>query len=147
MKKIAIFSVAVLMIGGITLTSCKKYEDGPSITLLTKKMRLDGEWKVDSYYINDVDKTTDYRNFIESETLTMDKSGSWTYSATDAVFHQTSSNVGTWTFINDKEDLQMTNTSNNSVETWHILRLTNKEFWYDITDSNGNRTEYHMETK
>ena len=41
--------------------SCKKYEDGPTVSLRTKKARVVNKWKVDSYYINGVDKTTDYR--------------------------------------------------------------------------------------
>lgn len=149
MKKFIAIAVTTVLVGGFILPACKKYDDGPAFTVLTKKMRLDGEWVVEAYLENDVDKTSDYRNLVESELLVMDKAGTWTFTATDNIFHLTGNENGTWSWATDKEDLSMVTTSNSPTtqEVWHILRLTNKEFWYHTRDSNGDRYEYHLKAK
>lgn len=145
MKKIAMLSAAVLMIGGITLSSCKKYEEGPAVSLLTKKMRVAGEWEVESYWENGVDKTTDYRSVVTSETLTYEKDG--TYATSVNTILGTLNDAGTWEFINDKEDIKtLSNQSGATPDTIQIVRLTNGEFWYKYT--NGSTVEeYHLESK
>ncbi|HTF02474.1 MAG TPA: hypothetical protein VK826_00550 [Bacteroidia bacterium] len=149
MKKFIAIAVIAILVGGFVLPACKKYDDGPAFTVLTKKMRLDGEWVVESYYEDDVDRTSAYRSLIESELLVMDKKGTWTLTATENFFHTTGTENGTWTWATDKEDLSKVTTSNSpsTLEVWHILRLTNKEFWYHVRDGNGTRLEYHLEPK
>ena len=145
MKKIALLSAAALMIGGITLTSCKKYEEGPAVSLLTKKMRVAGDWEVESYWENGVDKTTDYRTGVTSETYTYEKDGTYSISITTVI--GTLNDAGTWEFINDKEAIKtLSNQSGSDPDTSYIVRLTNKEFW--VKDAGGSTIhEYHLEAK
>lgn len=48
---------------------------------------------------------------------------------------------GEWEFSGDKEDLEVT--IENQVNDWEILRLTNKELWFE-DDTN---TEFRLEAK
>jgi hypothetical protein len=128
MKKITAFTVAALMIGGIAFTSCKKYEEGPALTILTKKARVAGTWEVEAYLVDGVDKTSDYRAFITSESLEFTKDGTYNTSTTTVL--GTDTDAGTWEFVNDKEDLKtLSNTAGSTPDTMMIVKLKNKEMW------------------
>ena len=82
MKKIVKISIIALLVGctAFTFSGCGKYEDGPSISLLTKKARVAGTWGVEKYMVNGVDQTAAWRQVYSSENLILDKAR--TYSAT-----------------------------------------------------------------
>ena len=145
MKKIGILSIAALLMGGIALTSCKKYEEGPALSLLTKKARVAGTWEVESYWENGVDKTSDYRAGVSSETYTYDKDGSYTIALTTIIGQI--NDAGTWEFINDKEDIKtLSNTSGATPDTMVIVKLKNKEMW--VKETGGSTiSEYHFKAK
>jgi hypothetical protein len=145
MKKIALFSIAALMMSGIALTSCKKYEEGPALTLLTKKMRIAGTWEVESYWENGVDKTSEYRQGVTSETYVYEKDGTYSISVTTII--GTVNDAGTWELISDKEEFKtLSNQSGSDPDTMVIVRLKNKEFW--MKDKGGNTVhEYHLQAK
>lgn len=151
MKKVFAIALTALFIGGVTLTSCSKYEEGPKLTLLTKKMRFAGTWGLAAYLENGVDKTADYRQFITSESFTYEKDGTWSGTMTTGLGTFTSS--GTWEFINDKEDVKITTTVSNgttlstpSLDTTHLIKLKNKEMWAKEVDG-SDTYEYHYEAK
>jgi hypothetical protein len=50
MKKITLFGLSILIIGGAI--SCKKYDDGPAFSLRSKKARAVAEWNVKSYTVD-----------------------------------------------------------------------------------------------
>jgi hypothetical protein len=151
MKKVFAIALTALFVGGVALTSCSKYEEGPKLTLLTKKMRLSGTWGVAAYLENGVDKTSDYRQGTSAETFTINKDGSFTSSVTNLLGTFTSE--GTWEFINDKEDVKTTTTKFNgvalttpSLDTMHITKLKNKEMWTKEVDG-SDTYEFHYEAK
>lgn len=128
MKKITAFTVAALMIGGFTFTSCKKYEEGPSLTVLSKKARIAGIWEVEAYLVDGVDKTSDYRAFITGETLEFIKEGTYTTTTNTVLGNDT--DAGTWELINDKADLKMlSNDAGSTPDTMAIVKLKSKEMW------------------
>jgi hypothetical protein len=146
MKKIGILSVAALIMGGIALTSCKKYEDGPALSLLTKTMRATGVWEIESYFENDVDKTSDYRLLISSESVELKKDGAYSSSFTSGSL--TISDNGTWEFISDKEEIKMLSSQAGSQpDTLVILRLKNKEMWVTEKTPGSIRSEWHYKAK
>ena len=53
----------------ISFVSCKKYENGPAFSLMSKKARIANIWKVDTYILNGKDKTTEYRQLVTREKL------------------------------------------------------------------------------
>jgi hypothetical protein len=112
--------VAVAMIGSaaLTVSSCGKYEDGPGISLRTKKARLTGEWDVKEYVDGSTGATTADNS---TSTTLIDKDGTLT------VKDGATSISGTWTFAADKERLSVTLFSSTSESI--ITRLTNKELW------------------
>ena len=148
MKKIVKISIIALLVGctAFTFSGCGKYEDGPSISLLTKKARVAGTWGVEKYMVNGVDQTAAWRQVYSSENLIFDKAG--TYSATYNTILGPFTDAGTWAFINDKANLQLISSSANSVaDVWEIIRLTNSEFWVRETGSSSNAAELHYMSK
>ncbi|TND09097.1 MAG: hypothetical protein FD123_1500 [Bacteroidetes bacterium] len=126
---IALFALAALH------TGCKKYEEGPSLSLRSKKARVANQWKVGAYYKNGADMTSDYRTGTASELMEFTKDGKYTFTATytPAFGGGTSTDNGTWEFIHDKEELRTVSAVNASdVDTIHITRLKNQEFWHSF---------------
>lgn len=129
MKKFRLLIATVLLTSAaMTVSSCGKYDEGPGFTLLTKKMRLTGEWDTKEY----VDGSSGNTTADNSDAyVTIDKDGTYTY--TDG----STSTTGTWDFSSDKERLKVTYTSGSfSISDESIiLRLTNKELWLKDPDT------------
>lgn len=142
MKKIKNY---FLLIGAFTLVlaSCKKYEEGPFISIIPKDERMDNTWKVKNYFENGVDKTTEFNNLLQNAVLKIEKSGTYNFSYKAGGLLDYSES-GTWRFINNKEDFETTKTTGiSSVSTHHILKLKESELWYYDMD-NGVKKEYHL---
>ena len=129
MKKFNLAIATILIAGaGLTVSSCGKYDDGPGFSLLTKKMRLTGQWDPKEYVDNNGNTTSDN----STDYFEIKKDGTYTYTSGSI------SANGTWSFTSKKEQLRTTytvgNTENSDITT--IDRLTNKELW--LKDSDGN---------
>ena len=151
MKKVlASLAIVALLAGSVSVAGCGKYEEGPSISLRTKKARVVGEWELEKILENGVDKTSDYRAVVASETIEFKKDETFTSSVTytSLLGGGTDSESGTQAFANDKEKFSTSTTENNvtTTTTVDILRLTNKEFWTKEVDG-GDTYEYHYKTK
>jgi hypothetical protein len=112
---------------------CKKYDEGPLLSLRTKAVRLQNTWKVESYTYNGADQTSLTAGY--TETYTKDGEYSFVWGSTTG--------SGRWEWMNDKEEIKRQGVSNQSSETLYILRLKENEFWYIIRDGNDVH-EYHM---
>ncbi len=136
--KIAFFTLCIL------LASCKKYEDGPAFSLMSKKARLANIWTVDTYYLNGLDKTQQYRNIVTRDKLIIFQSGAFEYSEVSSWLWGMNYN-GKWNFENDKEELLLT-PENSPVKprTLKILRLKNKSIWLEERISPDSLVEYHF---
>jgi len=139
MKKFIICGLIALSAISVTITSCNKYEDGPKFSLLTKKMRITGDWTAtESIYTTTSGSST--TSTISGVTLSIEKDG--TYKETDP----SGSDSGTWRLGEDKDDLLTTSSAPGSVEEGaRILKLKSKELWLRITLSNGDKIETHYE--
>jgi hypothetical protein len=140
MKKI-LFAILAIATLSIVFPSCGKYEEGPKISLASKKSRLQGDWKIKKYMINDVDQTAGYLLIVgNSSVIGIEKDGkySWTFTGGTA--------AGTWALGEDKDDVTFTPTSGSTTtNTYRILRLKSKELWWKQTQSNGDVWEYQFE--
>jgi hypothetical protein len=124
--------ISILMLTSIFMmtTSCSKYEEGPAISLLPKKTRLVGTWKVDKI----VDEDGDVENVDNNSTYEFTK---------DNEYNVVLGNInysGEWSFTKEKEYLQLTYSAgalSYSSED-KILRLKNDELWLLQGDD-----EYH----
>ncbi len=129
--------LATLLLAGTLLfgsTSCK-YEEGPSISLRTKKARVAGEWGVEKAIEADGTVDTDWDGY----TYTFDKDGGGKIEVKDGTFSYSADFE--WEFISSKEKMRLTFDGESDENT--ILRLTNKEMW--LKDADG--YEIHFEAK
>ena len=152
-----------------TTMSCKKYEDGPLISLRSPKNRLKGEWHVVKYTNNGVDSTKkklSNTSFYYTMTFTYEKDEaisciSETYKGI--------SNYNDWaeSLENNKNKYfqfkysaygessynkkgmvsfpPFDSTSKIITSKWKILRLTNKEMKIRFIDSKDNETNIIIE--
>jgi hypothetical protein len=128
----------------VLIFSCKKYEDGPALSLLSKKSRVANKWRVDKYYLNGNDMTVNYRSIITKETFQFFKGGSWQYTEASNWIMTIPYDHGTWSFANDKEDIEVvSDLSGMPVKTYHILRLKSKEMWLERQVTPDSLVEMH----
>jgi hypothetical protein len=133
--KTTTLSLCLVLLGAclFTLPSCKKYPDGPSISLRSKSERVANTWKVDTYTINGSDYTSLASGYIQ----TFSKDGNYSFSMGSVM------GSGKWEFQNDEMQIQVTGVSNQSSETLFILKLREHQFWYYYMDGND-RNEFHL---
>ena len=147
MKNVLKLSLIAIVLSA-PFAACKKYPDGPSISIISRKERMANTWYVSNYYENGVDKTADFKNALQNARLIIDKSGSYSlYYKYYGVLDYNEN--GTWAFTNDDKDYNTYPTSStggvaaNSIH--HILKLKESELWYkDDTDGSGIVKEYHL---
>ena len=142
MKTAISFAIICFII--ISLFSCKKYPEGPSLTIRSKKGRVANKWKIDKWLIGGVDSTTYYAaegSFID---LTKEGGVTATQIKTDGLQSTTIKYTGEWQFSDDKEVFAwiITDDQGNPADTntFTILKLKNKEFWVRDEDDNPNKT-------
>ncbi len=122
MKKLAII-LTIVATTAMIFSSCGKYEEGPSFTVLSAKMRITGEWSQQSFFINDADQD----NSVVSEfTLNSDGTGTQT---TSFVGYVTTTNDIEWKFNDDNTLLMFKDTDEDNWDEMTIKRLTNNELW------------------
>ena len=129
---IKIFAISLVL---FTFSSCKKYPNGPSISLRSRAERVANNWKMEKVTINGTDFTSAYTGINYSETY--DKSGNYSYSSS------TGSGSGKWEFQNSDKEIKRSGVKSQSTVTMIILRLKEKSFWYSFTDS-GDNYEFHL---
>jgi hypothetical protein len=116
-----------------TIQSCKKYPEGPALSLRTREERVANTWKVENYKIN----TTDYTSLTSDYQETFSKDGQYSYVSGNLT------GSGTWAFQNDQKEIRVTGVNAQPSETLVILKLKEKEFWYYYMDGND-KHEYHL---
>jgi hypothetical protein len=107
MKQIILMLAVVL-----TISSCKK-ADEPQ-TLL-------GEWSIDSYTENGLDKTTVHKALYTNYVLKFDASNNYIETYQYAGVNTT--NAGPWKLTNGGEDFELTNQVDNTKRYFHIVEL------------------------
>jgi len=127
---------ALLLLAAIVITGvsgCKKYPEGPMMSLKSRTERVANNWKVDNCQLNGNDHTSFVSGYTESYTTDGDYSFNW------GAF----SGTGTWSFQNNDNEIRVIGVDNQSSQTLYILKLEEKQFWYYIMNGND-KTEYHM---
>jgi len=127
---------SLIILSGLMLFSiqaCKKYSDGPLISLSSRTARVANTWKVDNYKING----DDFTSLIAGYTETYTKDGNYYYTFGSL------SGTGTWAFQNNDQEVRITGIDHQSSETLYILKLEEKQFWYYYMDGTDTK-EFHM---
>jgi hypothetical protein len=111
---------------------------------MSKKARLANIWEVDTYFLNGKDKTTQYRQVITRDKLVIFQGGTFEYSEISNWTWANPNFNGSWRFINDKEEIEMT-PDNPQLKTriLKILRLKNKSLWLEERVTPDSLVEYH----
>jgi len=137
--------LAAALVTVLNFQSCKKYDDGPTFSLKTKKSRLTREWEVVKVYDEKGVQVFPYTGFGYSVDFNFEflKDGDFveSFAYSYGSYSYSYSYKGTWEFSSNKEDLIID--IDNSVEKWHITRLTKKEL--NFTDSDD--YEWELDAK
>lgn len=133
MKSIRKTVVLLAAVAMLPLASCKKYEEGPSLSLRSRNARVANTWKIEYYAVNGTDQTANINSLLPDYRETYDKEGNYSFSYTG------NSGSGRWEFQNNDLEIKRSGVSSQSSETLYILKLKQKEFWYTIKD--GSDTE------
>ncbi|MDP1803292.1 MAG: hypothetical protein Q8L81_18160 [Bacteroidota bacterium] len=129
MKAKTILLSLFALISLITFDSCKKYPDGPTLSLRTKTGRVSNVWKVEKCTKNGADITASKND----RTYEFRKDGVFIYTS------GSKTEQGSWAFINKKEWLDV---KTSDPYKWEILRLKEKEMW--VRENDGDVFEYHL---
>lgn len=116
--------IAFIVLGS-GIAGCKKYEEGPAISLASKKNRLAGQWLVESATIlsTGVDTIAGFEQFR----LKFDKDGKFSQTVD---FNQTKG--GSWQFGTDETVIQTIVVADETiVDRYTIVRLKKKELKLD----------------
>lgn len=136
MKKLFFIGLATLVVSSATLTSCSKYEEGPTLALSSKVARLTGSWKLTAQTTNGV------ADALTGLTTTMQVLKDGTYSTLISYsymgFNYTNDFTGTWAFSEDKTQLITTVDGTTGTDTQTIVRLAGKEL--KLRTVNGSET-------
>ncbi len=128
MKKLIVLSLVAVFF--TAMFSCKKYEEGPAVSLRTKKARLCQTWRLSKAFqdvqVGEEDLTDNYP--IDWE-ITYKKDGTW------SSISNGNDNTGKWEFDSKKESIRVTTDGAPSEipEVFDIVKLKKDEFWYTQT--------------
>ena len=112
-----IIFAAIIVTAACNLTSCKKYEEGPGISLRSKSERVANQWKV-----------TFASDLSDGTVTTDDHIGDvWGFTK-DGAFVKNGKHKGTWQFSESKDQIIITETDG-SIDVFTILKLKENEMW------------------
>jgi hypothetical protein len=135
MKRIA-GSLVLALVFVMAVSSCKKYEEGPAVSLLSAKKRVSGTWNCYKFMIDGMDSTAKYITATAGLKVEIAKDGLYTMSGNF-------SDQGLWRFEDDKESIVFRSSDPNSTEEekYKIKRLKNKDMWLFMEFPNGHTVE------
>ncbi len=135
LKKFCLLILSVAVLAGVT--SCSKYEEGPSISFRSAKARATNTWKLESYTINGVEKVglTEYRTQVQNWL----GDGVYNVSYIDPASGISGRIDGTWDLVNSNKDVIITETNpitgaKNKATSYTILKLKNSSMWIRSSD-------------
>lgn len=129
----------LFLVALLTNSSCGKYEEGPNISLRTKKARLCQQWYAAELISGNseiyLDPSTNYIDFYKNGEHKFSSAGWWNFTGT-----------ASWEFASDKEELLIHVVQQNGIQylvttyTYDILKLTKKKLW--LRDEQGQIIKY-----
>lgn len=144
MKKFSGIILVALMVA-MVLPSCKKYEEGPTLSFRSKTSRLVNEWKIEKYSVAAIDVTSQFQRENTDYVMNIKEDGTIVYSYTNNTGDPITFSA-TWEFNSDKTGVVIT-IGTVSV-TNEILKLKKDELWLKYTDATTSTIhEMHYVTK
>ncbi len=133
----------------LTFNSCTKYDEGPSFSLLSSKLRITGNWQYEKMIVASIELDLEHRKDIIYEF----KRNGTGYQKTIIFDFLKNTEIGIrnkleWKFENNNGNLIMrVELSNGTWGEWRnqeIIRLTNNEYWCIEKDFNNNEIQYRF---
>jgi len=140
MKKILNFSLIIAFGLAIAFTGCKKYDEGPMLSLASKKARVVNTWKIEKLFLNDLDITS--TNLTNLSIYSIEFKNDNTFIENGTGYTET----GKWDFDSKKENLLCTYNGSITDDKYEILKLKSSEMWLKYTDG-AFAYEFHYVTK
>lgn len=134
--------ITAAVLATVVLVSCNKYEEGPAVSLASKKARVENTWKIGQALRNGDDVTSDYDEY----TLKLTKDGDANLAAlyTAGNFSYEAETDGTWEFKSNKENLFLNFQDDDFDQEYQILKLEKDDMWLREI---GGEDELHLVTK
>ncbi len=126
----------------VTLSSCKKYDDGPLISFKSKKDRIANTWEIGKAIRNGNDVTDDYSVYTLTTTADGDAKLVATYVTTFGIF--SGNTDGKCIFESKKELINFDYENDDFDQVYKILRLKDDELWLRAI---GGEDELHLVPK
>lgn len=115
-------NICALLFISVLLISCGKYEEGPGISLLSKKNRITNVWSLASKMTNG--QTTNLSDWTWKLEIKDDETYTSQVTYLGIPFLNES---GIWKFSTDKSQLLTTASGSSNTDSWEIIRLTKDE--------------------
>lgn len=131
--------LAVVGVGGLMLTTtgCKKYEDGPTISFVSRENRISNTWKFETASKDGEDVMNNPLIVYPNSRIDINKNGSFTWSSSIVTV------TGAWAFQSNDEEVKLSFPAPLGEQVWTILRLKEDSFWIKYIDS-GSTYEFHF---
>ena len=133
MKKLSTIFVLTLV---ITLIGCSKYEDGPAISLRSKKARLVNKWKLEKIYLDGKEQLV--------QGIPPSEADVWVEFKKDDSFENFFGINGKWEFDSSKEHIKLMDDDSNLIHELRIIKLKENELIFDYEF--GGLYELHYKT-
>lgn len=140
MKKISFILFAAFSMALVTFSSCGKYEEGPGLSLSSKKSRVVNTWVIEKVIMNGQDETALFLLFLGDHSFEYKRDDTYEFLASGE------RETGTWSFDSDKDHLELMETGTTTKYLQKILRLTAKEMWL-VEDDGTDKIEIHYKPK
>lgn len=105
-----------------------QYEDGPKMSLRSKKARAVNTWYIDKVYEEGIDRTDNYKSAYVDYSLEIKSDDNYTLSYRPFSFGNYTEK-GTWKFSDDKSKILFTPVNTSQANEFKILKLKNNEAW------------------
>lgn len=127
-----VFVLSVFAIS-VFLSSCSKYPDGPTVSLLPRKERIEGKWVAESVKYNSIDSTTSYSTYI------------WEFTRNYSVILQVNDMkyTGIWSTATNDNDFVI-DYDNGNQEKYEIRKMLRDEFWLR---NKATQVDFHLRKK
>ena len=125
----------LLFLSFILLQSCKKYPNGPILSLRSREVRIEGNWSCEKVLVNSQESTPFYSKY------------SYNYGADGSFSENNGFNnlTGTWALTSDDDSLIVKINTTQALHRFKILRLRNKSMWL-LEDRNTSTYEWHLKS-
>lgn len=130
--------ILIVLLVAALLPGCKKYDEGPLLSLYSKGARVAGTWYFQNVWYDGKDSTENYR-YQYLDFLSVKKSDwgafTWNHNMRATQADEYPIDGGKWRFFADQDSIEMIvynySLTDSVILQWKINRLAYTEFWLE----------------